>query len=130
MSARSAAGMPRLTPQPIAPDTARFGTIRHIERRARSLKESPPMEVFGSNFGLLRTSNLRSAPRRRQRSKDRIRNGKRPTSRPDGSVRRPLESGSPAGSGAGPPALNGLVVEVQRELVRVRTQAKRVHLVL
>src|SRR5262245_40462065 len=49
--ARRRDGIPRLTPQPMAPDTARLGTIRHIERRARSLKESPPMEVFAATTG-------------------------------------------------------------------------------
>src|SRR5262245_7181702 len=136
MTVRSAVGIPRLTPQPMASDTARFGTIRHIERRARSLKESPPMEVFGSNYGLLRTSNLRSARKPRQRPKVQSQS-KRPPSpsysgkaafaglpevrNPTGSVRRRF--------GTRLRVLN-LVVEVQRELVGVRAQTERVHLVL
>src|SRR6516165_3513133 len=51
MSVRKAAGMPQLAPQPMAPETARLGTIRHIERRARSLKESEPIEVMRSDAG-------------------------------------------------------------------------------
>src|SRR5580704_16110153 len=67
MSPRRRAGMPRLPPHPIAPDTARLGTIRHIERRARSLKDSPLIGFFGSVAGSPRTWNLRSADRSRQR---------------------------------------------------------------
>jgi hypothetical protein len=40
MTVRSAAGIPRLTPQPMASDTARFGTIRHMS--ARPIAEREP----------------------------------------------------------------------------------------
>src|SRR5689334_25036882 len=95
ISARSRAGIPRLTPQLMASDTARLGTMRHIERRARSLKESPPMEVFGSNYGLLRTSNLRSArmPRQSPSSDPRAESGKSRRAAPP-EEKRPL-LGSP-----------------------------------
>src|SRR3954470_3893547 len=114
--------MPRLTPQPMAPETARFGTILHTERAARSLKESPPMEVFCSNYGMLRTLNLRSARIRRQ-----SRNGQSKRGRPE----RSGPIGLPGGSDPTGPVYRGsepvcgvlsLVVEVERELVGVRTE--------
>src|SRR3954469_18264172 len=122
--------MPRLTPQPMAPETARFGTILHTERAARSLKESPPMEVFGSNYGMLRTLNLRSARIRRQ-----SRNGQTKRGRPErsGPIGLPGNSDQRVRSTEGRnPCLRvlTLVVEVERELVGVRTQAEGVHLVL
>src|SRR3954454_12011225 len=72
---RRLAGRPRLAPHPIAFDTARLGTIRHIERLARSLKESPPIGV-AERWGLPRTSNLRAAsvPRQRLRGRPHFRN--------------------------------------------------------
>src|SRR3954471_23037683 len=87
--------MPRPTPHPMAPDTARFGTILHTERAARSVKESPPMEVFCSDYGMLRTLNLRSARIRRQ-----SRNGQSKRGRPERSDPVGLPGGpDPSGSG-------------------------------
>src|SRR4051794_21005768 len=52
---RKREGNGRLPPQPMAPERARLGKIRHTERAARSLKESPPMRFCG----LPRLSHLR-----------------------------------------------------------------------
>src|SRR4029079_2150751 len=125
ISARKRAGIPRLTPHPMAPDTARLGTILHTERAARSLKDSPPMEVLAATSGCCgpRILGQLECPVKGQRGA-KANGAGLPETEVGPMVGLPEVQNPSAGSEL------TLVVEVQRELVRVRTQPERVHLVL